>query len=175
MHYETSNELDYFLYETLHSQYCACTINYISKFHKFYQNATDICELIEDSDCFKNIIMDADAINFNFKNAYQSLTHIFSKLIEITCELNYGVFWLLMTLIRHIIIKSTLKGFNKDEFVYIIKSITDFADTHLSNFISTNGSYSDISNLTIREPFTPFLSKDLENIQLHVNNVVYHN
>ena len=48
-----------------------------------------------------------------------------------------------MTLFRHIIIKSTLKGFNKDKFVYIIKSITDFADTHFSNFIFTNGSYSD--------------------------------
>ena len=155
-----SLELDYFLKETLHSQYCSCTKNYSSTLHESFKNASDICEVVQNHLAFKNLQTIADAIDFN--DLEKSLRSIFFKLAENPDDLNYAKLWLLLSLFRYIIIQRTLKGFDSILFDKIIKDITSFSVTFLCNYIKKEGSLKNISLKTVSKSFDSFLSKDLD-------------
>ena len=121
-----------------------------------FETMKDICDCIEQTDVFQNIIKDCK-IDYS-KGLVTQLFPILIRAAPDVDSINYGRFWVILTLLRHIF----MSPINNDmcvEYSYLLDVLGDAAEFSLNDWVKLEGGLESICKRCQEKPATNFIFK----------------
>lgn len=128
---------------------------------EMFETMKDICDTIEISPVFQDIIADTE-LDYS-KGLVLQLYNILIEVVPNEESINYGRFWVIITFLRHVFMLPIINNYDVD-YLYLLDVLGDAASFSLKDWVAREGGLQQICTRCLHEPATNFIFRFIDGL-----------